>query len=350
MTNTKVRPRKGNAATQSLLRKARSPSDEGTSFVYDRMNIARAFNWYAANGDVKEMKVWVADWMAQNGYSTDQIEKYNKSESWRTTTTMGAIADLLRNGCKLSSGEPAFLKDRVDEVLRKTVIVPEVVTPVETQAVDFLIDEFGNRKYKVWEPNVHDHLRENGLKAYQVPALVKYLKEIEAELYAEDAKEHFSHLTDRQFKNYQVYLGWLIGKVKSFANAAPKRTIIRRKKIKPAKALAGKIIYQERDARTKVISKSPESVVGANTVWLYNSKQRRLVKLVGGPKGLTIKGAKVSGFDESKCFAKRVSKARVISNIATTTRAAAEKMSFDGVDVRLTGIINKDTLVLRVDK
>lgn len=350
MTNAKVRPRKGNAATRSMLMKSDKPSDAGSDFVYDRMNIARAFNWYAANGDGKEMKLRVINWMSLIGYTPEQIEKYEKSDSWRTSTTMGAIADLLANGCQLSSGEPAFLKDRVGEVLRKTIIIPETITPIETQAVDYLIDEFGNRKYRVWEPNVHDHLRENGLKAYQVPALVKYLKEVEAELYSDDAQEHFSHLTDRQFKNYKIYMGWLIGKVKSFANAAPKRTIIRRKKVKPAKALAGKIVYQERDGRTKVISKAPESVVGASTVWLYNTKQRRLVKLVAGSKGLTIKGAKVTGYDETKCWAKRVSKARVISNIATTTKAAAEKMSFDGVDVRLTGIINKDTLVLRVDK
>lgn len=350
MTNTKVRPRKGNAATRSMLMKSGKPSDDGSDFIYDRMNIARAFNWYAANTDAKEAKAHVMRWMSMNGYSTSDVEKYEKSDSWRTSSTMGAIADLLSNDCQLSSGEPSFLKDRVNEVLKKTVIVPEVVPTIDTSAVDHLVDEFGNRKYKVWEPDVHQHLRDNGVKAYHVPALTKHLKEVEAELYAEDVKEYFSHLTDRQIKNYKAFLAWLIAKVKSFANAAPKRTIIRRKKTKTAKALAGKITYKERDSRTNILSKPPEAVVGASIVWLYNTKQRRLVKLVAGSKGLTIKGAKVVGFDESKCWAKRVSKARVISNIATTTRAAAEKMSFDGVDVRLTGIINKDTIVLRVDK
>jgi hypothetical protein len=96
----------------------------------------------------------------------------------------------------------------------------------------------------------------------------------------------------------------------------------------------------------------PEKIIGANQVWLYNTK----TKLLGmynsdNAKGLTIKGTTIQNFNIETSIGKRLRKPEVtIKDLLNGGKIVLKKL-LDGLSTKpseLTGRINSDTIVVRV--
>ena len=104
----------------------------------------------------------------------------------------------------------------------------------------------------------------------------------------------------------------------------------------------------------KLVSVDPKTIIGASSLWVYNTKTRKLgVYHALDAAGLNIKGSTIQNFAESKSVCKTLRKPEVtlpellkagkvaLRNILTDIRAAEKA---------LTGRINADTILLRVTK
>jgi hypothetical protein len=169
-----------------------------------------------------------------------------------------------------------------------------------------------------------------------------------------DVKEAYSNFTKVQLKKLVAYCDQVIIDGMRLAGDSIKSRKPRKRKTKSAEQLVNKINYAKDFAELKLVSVDPKTIVGANQLWVYNTKTRKLgCYNAEDAAGLSIKGSTIQNFAESKSIQKTLRKPAVtlpevlkggkvaLRNVLTEIRAA------EGV---LTGRINNDTILLRTIK
>jgi len=128
----------------------------------------------------------------------------------------------------------------------------------------------------------------------------------------------------------------------------------RAKKIKPASVLVSKVQYLPDFAELNIKSVDPKGIIGASQVWLFNTKYRALsVYNAVGNSGLSVRGTTLTGFDEAISITKKVRKpqgvvTQVINEGKVGLRSIMKNLKTN--EIKATGRINKDTIILRIVK
>jgi hypothetical protein len=105
----------------------------------------------------------------------------------------------------------------------------------------------------------------------------------------------------------------------------------RAKKFKSASEVTQKVNYMKTDEKLKVSSVSPDQIVGALQLWVFNVKTRKLGVFVSqDEQGLTVKGTTVKSFDEIKSVSKTVRKPEVkIPELMSAGKVALRRVMDD---------------------
>ena len=98
----------------------------------------------------------------------------------------------------------------------------------------------------------------------------------------------------------------------------------------------------------------PEKVIGANQLWVYNTKTKVLaVYHSDNAKGFTVKGSTLQNFDEKLSIGKRLRKPeKTLPTVLESGKIKLRKImeELTTMQLNLTGRINDDTILLRVEK
>jgi hypothetical protein len=101
-----------------------------------------------------------------------------------------------------------------------------------------------------------------------------------------------------------------------------------------------------------VVSVNPVDIIGASTLWVYNTKTRKLGCYHAEAMGeLGVRGTSITGYDESRSVAKTLRRPdEQLKEFAKAGKVALRTWIKDikAVEVRLNGRISEDTLLLRV--
>jgi hypothetical protein len=112
--------------------------------------------------------------------------------------------------------------------------------------------------------------------------------------------------------------------------------------------------YAKDFAELKLVSVDPKTIVGANQLWVYNTKTRKLgCYNAEDAAGLSIKGSTIQNFSESKSTQKKLRKPEVtLPEVLKGGKVALRNVLNDirAVESFLTGRINVDTILLRTIK
>jgi hypothetical protein len=113
--------------------------------------------------------------------------------------------------------------------------------------------------------------------------------------------------------------------------------------------------YAKDFAELKLVSIDPKTIIGANQLWVYNTKTRKLgVYIALDAAGLSIKGSTIQNFAESKSICKtiRVPTTTRMNEVLNAGKVALRNILIDirAAEGRLTGRINSDTILLRTIK
>jgi hypothetical protein len=132
---------------------------------------------------------------------------------------------------------------------------------------------------------------------------------------------------------------------------ATKRAAVRKPPQK--EKLVAKLKYMKNDPITKLVSVSPVDIVGAQELWVYNTKTRKLGKYVAEGMGgaLGVKGTAITGFNESISVQKTLRKPEVqLKEFMSAGKIQLRKFLDDikATDIKLNGRINTDTILLKV--
>ena len=140
-----------------------------------------------------------------------------------------------------------------------------------------------------------------------------------------------------------------------YANSQKANRKIRVKKAPSIEKVVAKLKYAVTNEQYKLVSIDPKKIIGSQELWVFNTKTRKLGKYVAGngfsAGELSVKGTGIIGFDEKKSVQKTVRKPDVtLKEFQKAGKVALRKFLEDikATDIKLTGRINKDVILLKV--
>lgn len=190
---------------------------------------------------------------------------------------------------------------------------------------------------------------------------LKKMNEHESDLW-EQLKEGYSHLKKVDINTYISAIENLIAALDFVIESSKAQRKPRVAKPKSADKLVEKLKYCKTDEKYKLASVNPVEIIGANEVWVFNIKTRKLGKYVAAnidPKGmkrdgtgLTVKGTTIQGFDETASIQKTLRKPEeTLKEFKAAGKVKLRKFleELSTTDTKMNGRLNTDTIILRVN-
>jgi hypothetical protein len=369
-----------------------SPKWDGQE-TWDTNQFLRHFHssmaWYRLESSNKELKPKVIDWMGRIGCTKEDISAFKKTKDNRCGTTMGAIAACLIKGMPAvredfndGKDSSAWLRAEIARVIsegkddkddsdvvvevKKDVYTPSIQERVReasmlmTEEIESAIETFQTDP-EAFDPKAFKVL--NVLKAKQAKAahtrIIKSFYERDLNELVEAAttkdeqlKEGYSHLTKVQLKKITAFYQEVVSACDMLGQEAKVNRKPRAKKPTDKSKVVGKLKYMKTNEPLKLVSINPEDIIGAQELWIYNSKTRKLGKYVAEEfKELGVKGTTITGFSESKSIQKTIRKPEEkIKEFKAAGKVALRKFLDDisATDARMNGRINEETILLKV--
>lgn len=190
-------------------------------------------------------------------------------------------------------------------------------------------------------------------------AQIKKMSEEEADQW-EQVKEGYGHIKKAEMKKIVSALESLLEACDFVIESSKATRKTRKPKAKPAAKVVEKMKYKKTDDKYKLASIDPASIVGATTLWTFNTKTRKLGKYVAAEvdptgtgregSGLSVKGTTITGFNEAESIQKTLRKPdETLKDFKAAGKVKLRKFmdEIKTTDTKLNGRINPDTILLK---
>ena len=380
--------------------------------------------WYYENFKPAELYTFVAEWMLKEEYSKEDVKAVKAAPNSALSITAAIVARMDMMGApRLTKPEADhwlslpgtmgelkcsidFLKESVgkyieagkDKVAEKeeeekekvNVYVPSIQERIRDQAVEQSEDidiwlEGWIEDPSSFDPKGFDFKRHFGskgvtqaharkLKSFYEDTLADYndlermptkgqlakMSEHDADMW-EQLKEGYAHVKKNDIKKLRTAIGELMTALDFVIDQAKATRKPRKAKPRSADKVISKLKFLKVDEKYKLASINPIDVVGANELWVFNVKTRKLGKYIASsidPKGLgregtglSVKGTTIIGFDEKLSVQKTLRKPdEQLKEFKGAGKVALRKFLEDinTTDTKLNGRCNLDTVLLKV--
>ena len=360
-------------------------------------------------------------WMKNNGYTPKQIAAAKKGN---VRATAGIYARLIEDGCPdinpayktyweslagtmgemkphsyhlnkwaseaIAIGEKVVEEVKQEEKAKKNVYVPTIQERIKEQSQDMVedIDEWLEgwivdsstfdpkgfdfkkhfnklqpsqahaRKMKSFYEDVLSDYDE--LERMPTAGQLKKMDEKEADLWAQ-LKEGYAHLKKADIKKFRTAIEELMSALDFIIDQAKATRKPRKAKPKSADKLVEKLKFLKADPKYNLASINPVDIVGANELWVFNVKTRKIGKYVASNidptgsrrpgSGLQVKGTTITGYDETASIQKTLRKPEEQLKAFKSAGKVALRKFLDEInttDIKLNGRCNPDTVLLKV--
>ena len=349
-----------------------------------------AMAWYRLESSAKELKPKVIDWMGRQGCTKEDISAFKKTKDNRCGMTMGAVAACLIKGMPsvredFNDGRDTavWLRARINEVIeqgrddiddsdvivevKKDVYTPSIqerlreVSLGMTEEIETAIEAFQTDP-ETFDPKAFKVL--NLLKAKQAKAAhariirdfysrnLTELLELAGGKADEQLREAYSHRSKKQIKSFITFLQEIESACNMLMQEAKVNKKPRAKKAVSKDKIIAKLKYKKSDEPLKLVRVNPADIIGAQELWIFNSKTRKLGKYVAAEfQELGIKGTTITGFSEMKSVQKTLRKpAEQLKAFKEAGKVVLRKFleEINAVDTKMNGRINEDIMLLKV--
>jgi hypothetical protein len=169
-----------------------------------------------------------------------------------------------------------------------------------------------------------------------------------------DVKEGYSNFTKQNMKKIIAYCDQVILDCNRVSEVSTKSRKPRKRKVKSPDELVKKIKICAEFKDLNLKSVPTTSIVGANQLWVYNTKTRKLgVYNAEDAGGLSVKGSSIINFAEKKSVQKKLRKPEVmLPDVLNGGKVFLRNVidSIRAVESPLNGRLNADTILLKVTK
>ncbi len=385
---------------ESIALREKAKRDYSPSWVgcesWDENKFLRFFHssmqYYRMESTGKELKVKVIDWMGKNGYDKKTIASFKKTKDNRCSLTVGSIAACLLKG--MPSTRPDFNNGR-DTATWLGAEIAKIIDEGKNDIDEEAVKAAEDAKPAVYVPSIQERVREaaylmteeiedayqsfsqdpenfdpkafkmlnllkgKGAKAAHARIIRDYYARDLAELNElasgnadEQLKEGYKHRSRKQIKAFIAFLQEIESACNMLMQEAKVNKKPRKTKAVSKDKLVAKLKYKKTDEPLKLVSVNPADIIGAQELWVYNSKTRKLGKYVAAEfQELGVKGTSITGFNENKSVQKTLRKpADQLKEFKAAGKVALRKFLEDinAVDTKMNGRINEETILLKV--
>lgn len=368
ITSKATKPKKKKATSVAKLKLGDEPS-----FIIEpsKVELARAFNWYRACAvDSDQHKEWVEEYLANRGWNSEQIKVVGSKVKKLIPVNIYLARlfnrhqplDVKYDAENLSYFESVYEKHNDQEFDEEgNPVFKAPVTRVRTNVapmVEFIEEQIEAVMAGGKAESVYTKLQEmgcNGAAASQLKNIFAFQTEEFIELSKpsicdEELEEAYRFLRVPTRKALGAFMKQLNEDLVSFAQVVKKTRKPRKKKPVKVEKLVSRVKYKAKDDTYKIASVSPDKIVGAQWLWVFNTKYRILAfyKAKDGTT-LSIKGTTVLNYQE--CGQKKLRKPE--QQLAGFTSGAVKALPKNFEAIKTTaatpnGRINEDTVLLRV--
>jgi molecular chaperone GrpE (heat shock protein) len=339
-------------------------------------HLRRSFYYYNYHFTVKDLKSEFVKWLQDQklfAISKTDLSKVIKSR-WVPMTACSLIAAHNR-GMPLRGKIPLSLETMVRDVCEKydyyneeddqPVVAEETRTTYKQPTIQDRLNEktaatIGELEghYDDLEPiKFYEFLVAQNVPQGQLGKIEKVYAERRAELELaqsrtdEQVSEGYKHLKAADFKRIYAWLDDLQKAIDQYRGVKKATKKARVKKSPSKEKLVAKLKYAKQDTALKLVSVNPVDVIGAQELWVYNVKTRKLGQYMSATSaGLGIKGTSIENYT-AKSVQKTLRKPE--QQLAEFMKAGKVQLrkfmdSVKTTEIALNGRVNEDTLLLRV--
>jgi len=350
-----------------------SGTEPKVSGELSRLQLMIALNWYSQNKDAKDSLKWASDYL--NKKLKLKIPEANIKNQ---TSTFGWICRIVNNGGILPEENKNWLQNEIDilKLKKEPVVVdssakPATVMPSIQERIkdsasriigelEGFVDDFVLNGCKESSKTPKGMMVELKAKSVHTKSIVEHYKKVREEVSEaikgndEQLVEGYSNFKKVELKRFEAFLSKMIDDALTLEDESKKNRKPRKKKVKTAEQLIGKLKYCIEDTTLKIKSVDPKSIIGASALWVYNSKTRKLgcyqAQDIGG---LSIKGSTVLNYIESKSVQKKLRKPeQIVPEVINGGKVFLRNVidNIRAVQSPLSGRINADTVLVRIIK
>jgi hypothetical protein len=368
--------------------------DESLTLSDDEFDnkLRRSMNWYNHHYTPKDSRKHVVEWLkGREGVDPDIVESYRKTAERLTPMTVCSLVMASKKKMPMKEHHIEFILDKVNEAIRMAndklvsdaegpvledqskVKKEKVVAKVAKPSVRDRVNEIVDQHIAIFEEMEDEFYSKKQLKpdafayftakSFPKPGLNRFKAVFEAKrdelIKAQTSKdkqlkEGYSHFSAADFKKRIDFYNAILNDVAAYDNA---KKAVRKPRVKKAPSkekLVSKVKYCKQDAALKLTSVNPINIVGAKTVWIYQTKYRKIGCYVADATigTMSIKGTSIIGFDEAKSVCKTVRKPEVtLAEFMKAGKVQLRKFmsGIKATEVKLTGRLSEDILILKVE-
>lgn len=339
----------------------------------------KSLNYYNYFFTQKDLKKYVVEWMKQvKDFDADEIRAFERAgDRTVTMTTCGLImahrqgmplqerhleyidADILRSIATKSEDEEievvvdekpkAYVPTIQDRLNEKTA---ETIGELEGHYDAFVCDPKYN--FKPYDYFVANNVPQSQLGKYEAVYQARFEELRQAyERVDEQITEGYSHYKTADFKRIFAFIDQILNDIIQYRGVKKATKKVRAPKSISKEKVVSKLKYAKEDKVLRLISIPPADIIGAQELWVYNTKTRKLGKYVAdtlkGP--LNVKGTGIIGYDEHQSVSKTLRKPdEKLKEFARASKVQLRKFLEDikATEAKLNGRINAETVLLRV--
>ena len=382
-------------------------------------------SWYYEHFKPADLYGNVPVWMEANGYSKEDAEAVKNAPNSALSITAGIVARMDTLGAprlnkkeadhwlsmKGTSGEltcsiERFLKGKIADSIEKGKLVVQQKQEVEqvegkkyvpsiqerireqaatmSEGIDEWLDAWtaNPKKFDPTSFDIKAHIKKvqptqahaRKMRAMWEGDLVDFdelermptkgqlakMSELDADMWAQ-LKEGYAHIKKADIAKYRKAIDAVNVELVFIIDQAKATRMPRKPKQRSATKLVEKLKFSKADPKYSLASIDPTLIVGANELWVFNVKTRKLGKYIASnvdPKGLardgtglSVKGTTIIGFDETTSIQKTLRKpADQLKEFKGAGKVVLRKFLDDipTTDTKLNGRCNPDTVLLKI--
>jgi len=346
--------------------------------------VKMALRHYGYFFNIKDFYKDVVKWAENNINNSEIINNYKKAPEWKTPMTVCSLVAAEKAGMPMKKEHADYIIGHLTKIAtefasneqiqsekdkKQAKKVPEktIQQRMQEKAQQHILyieetyeDGIIERKEAHPNPNILEYLRKEDVPALTVNFIIDHFQHQLDEISSAtgknadpELKEGYSNLKRSDFKRFIDFYKALLNELNEYKTAKLAEKKVRKKKSQSKSKQVAKLKYLEKFPGLNLVSINPEEIIGAKVLWVYNVKTRKLGKYVAGEfDTLGVKGSTLTGIDQSKSVAKTLRKPK--EQLGEFKRAGKVKLrkfmdSITTVGIKLTGRINKDTILLKVE-
>jgi hypothetical protein len=341
--------------------------------------LRKSFFYYNYYYTQKDCKKHVVKWMQENNYSKADVSRFIRSPDRAIPMTACGLVMAARQGMPIREKELTYLRERLHEAVNSDDLEPEVVTvdnpTVQAVRAPTIQDRLNEKTAEhlahfeglydevlageTIKPDAFNYLTANTVPQSQIGKFEHLFTVRKGELLVaqerrdEQVEEAYKHYKAADFKRHHAFLDQLLSDLDQYRSVKKATKKARVKRAPNKEKVVSKLKYMKEEKTLKLVSINPVDIVGAQELWAYNTKTRKLYKYVAdtlqGPLG--VKGTSLTGFDPVKSVGKTLRKPdEKLKEFAKATKVQLRKFLEDikATETVGNGRMNSDTVLLKV--